>query len=107
MSTVLILAYVPDLMDRSRLNTQVRDILFVKKVSDLTQENAALVVVDLSRPEVLEILPKINATTIGFVSHIDKKAIKAAEDAGCEKVLPRSKFFQSFSTLVNGVLQLF
>ena len=40
------------------------------------------------------------------LSGTDRDIIAAAEQAGCAKVLPRSKFFRDFDSLVNSVLKL-
>jgi len=103
---VSVAAFVPDLMDQSKLRLAMPDICFVKEVSELIDAEVDLVVIDLSKSEVLEVLHKIDSKILGFVSHIDKEIITAAEQAGCEKVLPRSKFFRDFDSLVNGVLKL-
>ncbi len=103
---VSVVAFVPDLMDQSKLRLAMPDICFVKEVSELIGAEVDLVVVDLSKSEVLEALHQIEAKILGFASHVDKEVISLAEEAGCEKVLPRSKFFRDFDSLVNGVLKL-
>jgi hypothetical protein len=84
-------AYVPDLMDRSRLAGI--EITFVASPAALADTPADLVVVDLGRPGALEALPSITARVIGFGSHVDAELLAAAGAAGCDNVLPRSKFF--------------
>lgn len=103
---VSVVAFVPDLMDQSKLRLAMPDICFVKEVSELIDVEVDLVVIDLSKSEVLEILPLIDSKILGFASHVDKEIISLAEEAGCEKVFPRSKFFRDFDSLVNGVLKL-
>ena len=103
---VSVVAFVPDLMDQSKLRLAMPDICFVKEVSELIDLEVDLVVIDLSKSEVLEILPLIDSKILGFASHVDKEIISLAEEAGCEKVFPRSKFFRDFDSLVNGVLKL-
>ena len=105
-NSVSVVAFVPDLMDQSKLRLQIPDICFVKEVSELIDVDVDLVLVDLSKSEVLEVLHKIDSKILGFASHVDKEIIAIAEKAGCEKVLPRSKFFHDFQSLVNGVLKL-
>jgi hypothetical protein len=89
-----VVAYVPDLMDRSRLGA-VGSVEFVGSPADLPAAayGADLVVVDLARPGVLDVLPQITAATIGFGSHVDGALLQAARDAGCQEVLARSAFF--------------
>lgn len=85
-------AYVPDLMDRSRLGG--RDIMFAASVDALATTEADLYVVDLSRPGVLDALPPLaGRRVIGFGSHVDTELLRAARSAGCETVLARSAFF--------------
>jgi hypothetical protein len=93
-------AYVPDLMDRSKLAAAV-DVTFVSAPSDLAEVGADVVVVDLSRPGVLEALPDLaGARTVGFGSHVDRELLAAARAAGCDEVLPRSRFFARLGELL-------
>ena len=88
-----VVAYVPDLMDRSRLAGI--DVTFVASPDALAAASASadVVVVDLGRPGALEMLPSITGRVIGFGSHVDAELLDAARAAGCDEVLPRSKFF--------------
>ena len=91
MSTVL--AYVPDLMDRSKVAT-VSGVEFVTRPTELVERTADTVVVDLSRPGVLDVLPSLTSVRIiGFASHVDRELMDAARAAGCTEVLARSAFF--------------
>lgn len=93
-------AYVPDLMDRSKL-AAAGDVTFVSAPSDLAEVGADVVVVDLSRPGVLEALPDLaGARTVGFGSHVDRELLAAARAAGCDEVLPRSRFFARLGELL-------
>ena len=90
-------AYVPDLMDRSKLSS-AGDVTFVATPSELAavaaDVSADVVVVDLSRPGVLEALGGLEGVrTVGFGSHVDHELLAAALAAGCDEDLPRSKFF--------------
>ena len=88
-----IAAYVPDLMDRSKL-AAVGGVEFVRDPRLLVEVEADVVVVDLSRPGVLEVLSDLSQVrTIGFGSHVDVETLQAARDAGCDVVLARSAFF--------------
>ena len=87
-----VLAYVPDLMDRSKV-AAVEGVEFVGRPEDLAGRDADVVVVDLSRPGVLEALPSISGRIIGFASHVDRELMDAARAAGCTEVLARSAFF--------------
>ena len=97
-----IAAYVPDLMDRSKVAAAGGDdVTFVGSPGELAGAVAEVVVVDLSRPGVLEALPDLGgARTIGFASHVDRELAAAATVAGCGEVLPRSRFFSSLPDLL-------
>src|SRR5205814_1747826 len=86
-----IVAYVPDLMDRSKVSAAAGDrVRFVASPGELEEAAAGgdLVVVDLSRPGVLDALSRITTTTtIGFGSHVDTELLDAARQAGCDTVL--------------------
>ena len=86
-------AYVPDLMDRSKVAAAAPDATFVARADDLASTDADLVVLDLTRPGALDVIPRIQARTIGFCRHTMRDVIAAAEEAGCDRVLVRSEFF--------------
>ncbi len=94
-----VIAYVPDLMDRSKL-AAAGEVTFVSTPGELAAATADLVVVDLSRPGVMEVLSQVGVRTIGFGSHVDHELLAAARAAGCDEVLPRSKFFARIGELL-------
>lgn len=115
-----IVAYVPDLMDRSRVSaaadaataqpsegaTVGGPVRFARTPADLVDlaASADLVVVDLSRPGVLDVLPDVSALgvrVIGFGSHVDTDTLAAARAAGCDQVLARSAFFGRLGELLG------
>lgn len=99
--TARVAAYVPDLMDRSRL-AAAADVTFVDDPVDLSGTDADIVVLDLARPGVLEALPGLHGRrTIGFGSHVDAALLAAAREAGCVEVLPRSRFFARAGELLG------
>lgn len=95
-----IVAYVPDVMDRSKV-AAAGDCIFVSRPADLAGLCAAadLVVVDLTRPGVVEVLP-LDAKVIGFANHTSRDVMDAARAAGCAEVLPRSDFFARIEELL-------
>ena len=96
-----IAAYVPDLMDRSRV-AAVGGVTFVSTPAELKGVDADVVVVDLSRPGVLEALGDLgDKRTIGFGSHVDRQLLEAAQAAGCDEVLPRSRFFARLADVLG------
>jgi len=104
-----VVAYIPDLMDRSKVQAVGGDaIRFVPSAADLVDAASdpvvRLVVVDLSRPGVLDVLPALAAAevrTIGFGSHVDHTLLDSARQAGCDEVLPRSAFFRRLTELLD------
>ncbi|MDQ1396562.1 MAG: hypothetical protein QOG64_1821 [Acidimicrobiaceae bacterium] len=97
----MIVAYVPDLMDRSKVSAAAGDrVRFVSSPDQLVEAEADLVIVDLSRPGVLEVLPSIETRTVGFGSHVDTERLEAARRAGCDEVLARSAFFSRLAELL-------
>jgi hypothetical protein len=97
-----VVAYVPDLMDRSRVEiacrTAGRTVDFVARPADLASAvagGARFVVVDLAPLGVLDVLPQLSpAHTVGFASHVDTALLDAARAAGCDEVVARSTVFR-------------
>jgi hypothetical protein len=98
-----VVAYVPDLMDRSKV-AAAGDVTFVTDPSQLVHaaEAADVVVVDLTRSGVLEVVPALGAPVIGFANHTQKELLDAARAAGCREALPRSAFFTRLDELLGG-----
>jgi hypothetical protein len=100
-----VVAFVPDLMDRSRVEIAStaagRPVTFVGRPEDLASavaDGARFVVVDLAPAGVLEVLPRLGpAHTVGFASHVDKALLEAARAAGCDEVMARSAVFRRLS----------
>ena len=105
-----VIAVVPDLMDRSKVTARFPGAEIVGSAADLVaamgrlgdrQRSAALVLVDLGRPGVIDAvrqLPRAAAAgpglhVVGFASHVDAATLDAAREAGVE-ALPRSVFFR-------------
>jgi len=96
-----IAAHAPDLMDQSKIRGALDNVSFVRRVDALASTEADVVLVDLNRPGVLDVVGAISATVIGFGSHVDDELLDAARAAGCDEVLARSVFF---SRLARGAL---
>src|SRR5687768_10792699 len=101
-----VVAYVPDLMDRSKVSAAAGDVRFVARPGALVEAAAAadLVVVDLSRPGVIDALADVAALgvrVIGFGSHVDREVLDEARAAGCSQVLARSAFFAQIGQLLG------
>jgi len=100
-----VVAYVPDLMDRSRLARLGEvEVVHVSGPAALVGVATAtdLVVVDLSREGVLEVVGSLPGEVVGFASHVDTALVAAAEAAGCAEVLPRSRFFAGLAVRLSG-----
>lgn len=98
-----VVAYTPDLMDRSRINAAAPGTAFVSRLEELGEAaaRAEVVVVDLERPGVLDLLPELVATgarVVGFGSHVDRTRLDDAAAAGAT-AMPRSQFFRSLGDL--------
>jgi hypothetical protein len=105
-----LVAYVPDLMDRSRVEiasqTAGRTVDFVAHPDELAaavERGATFVLLDLAHAGVLDVLPRLRAAhTVGFASHVDKALLAAAREAGCDEVLPRSAVFRRLARTEDG-----
>ncbi len=97
-----VVAYVPDLMDRSRVAAAPADITFVNDLTGLAAAAAGAdtVVVDLTRPGVLEVVPSLGNRVIGFANHTERELMDSAKAAGCAVVLARSAFFSRLGELL-------
>jgi hypothetical protein len=101
---VRIVAYVPDLMDRSKV-AAAGEVTFVGQPSALIEaaSGADVVVVDLTRPGVLEAVASVAGGTrvIGFANHTERELMESARAAGCGTVLARSAFFARLPELLD------
>jgi hypothetical protein len=107
MSPTVVVAHVPDLMDRSKLTSRDDiDVTFVRDPAELaataSELAAAIVIVDLSRPGVLDALAAgdLPGRVIGFGSHVDRDLLDAARSTGSLEVMPRSQFFGRLDTVL-------
>lgn len=67
------------------------------------QQSPACVILDLANPSlnIAEAVPALKtggARIIAYGSHVDTATLQAARDAGCDIVLPRSKFVEQLPT---------
>lgn len=101
-----LVAYVPDLMDRSRVAEAADSARFVSAPSELVRSAASadLVVLDLSRRGSLDALEEIvglGIRSIGFCPHAERDLMTEARALGCDQVLARSAFFSQLSELLR------
>jgi AmiR/NasT family two-component response regulator len=99
-----VVAYVPDLMDRSRL-AGVADVTFVADPAALAEradaEGAEVVVVDLTRPGVLDAVAGLPVRVVAFANHTERELMDSARAAGCDTVVARSVFFSRLAELLG------
>lgn len=95
----------PDLADRSRLAAVVPDAVFVGAAAALpaAAEGADVVVIDLTRPGVVDVLEGVVASAgrvIAYGPHVDAELLALATAAGAEAV-PRSRFFRDLDSFIG------
>lgn len=95
-----VVAYVPDLMDRSKV-AAIEGVTMVARPELLVDAEAEVVVVDLTRPGVMEVLPRLRGRVVGFANHTSRQIMQAAREAGCE-VMARSEFFADPKGIISG-----
>jgi hypothetical protein len=98
-----VVAFVDDLMDRSKLSAAVPECEFVRAADECA--GADVVVVDLARhadavAAVRRVAPA--ARLVAFGPHVDDRLLAAARADGADVVLPRSQFFRSPAGAVSG-----
>jgi AmiR/NasT family two-component response regulator len=100
-----VVAFVPDLLDRSKV-AAAGDVSFVSRPEQLaeaaTSQGADVVVVDLTRPGVVEVLGQVPVPVIAFANHTRRDLMEAATAAGAHQVMARSAFFARLDELLGG-----
>jgi hypothetical protein len=100
-----VVALTPDLGDRARIAAAVPDATFVGAAALLPRaaEGADVVLVDLGRAGVLDVLAEVVGVAgrvVGFGPHVDTELLAAATAAGAEAV-PRSRFFRDMDPFIR------
>ena len=89
-----VVALVVDLADRVTIGEGVR---FVRSADALVEAagepSCELVLVDLTLPGALDVLPKLPGRVIAFGPHVDAEVLATAAERGAE-AMPRSRFFR-------------
>ena len=101
---VVVLA--PDLLDRSKIDAVAPGATFVGVAAQLpaAAAGADLVIVDLARPGVADVLDQVVAAAgdvVAFGPHVDADILAAATAAGA-RALPRSRFFADVAAAIDG-----
>ncbi len=112
-TTVTVLAYAPDLMDRSRLSSAAAaaapplELRFAADGQALLAgaAGADVAVVDLARSDALDVLASLAVAVpvVAFGSHVDRERLDSARAAGCRLVLARSRFFADVTGALTAV----
>ena len=103
-----VVAVAPDLMFASRIEATLgaagHDVRLASSVAEATGlESADLVVADLDR-EPAEGVVALGMPVLGFYSHLNTETREAAEAAGVDLVVPRSRMAREMPALVERVL---
>lgn len=104
MATVV--ALVSDLMLASRVQGALSAAgheVTVKAVADAETAGADLIVADLEAVDA-EAVAAIGPPTLGFYSHVDVETRRAAEAAGFDLVVPRSRMSRELPELAERLL---
>lgn len=107
----VVLAVVPDLMDRSRLSAapgvEVVAVTAGGVAAELVsraETGVDLVVADVSRPGVLDAVSDLSVPVVGFAPHVDDGLFTRAAQAGIE-ALARSVFFRRWPDVGPAVVR--
>ena len=90
-----IVAYVTDLMDRSKVQSAVAGTTFTRDAE--AAAGADVVIIDLARfGDVVAAIRAAapDARIVAFGPHVDDELLQQARAAGADSVLPRSQFFR-------------
>jgi len=104
-----VVALVPDLMDRSRIELMAASAgVALTVVPNVAQFHAVedhhwdVVLIDLGTPDALSLLPgPTRSLTVGFGSHVDRELLATARAAGCGEVVSRMVLFRRLSELLK------
>ena len=95
-------AVVSDLMDRSRLTAALPDLRFARSAAECT--DAEIIVVDLARAA--DLISALRAAApaariVAYGPHVDADALVAAQTAGADTAMPRSRFFRDIPAAIS------
>jgi hypothetical protein len=101
-----VLAVVPDLMLSSRVVESLaaagHEVEVVPAVPESSDADAIVCDLDAAGPETVA---AAGLPSLGFYSHVDVETRRAAEAAGVDVVVPRSRMARELPELVEGLLE--
>lgn len=113
-----IVALLSDLMFTVKIQEAAKragvQAVFVKTESEAlaeARENPAVIIVDLNNSALnaLDVIAKLksdevtrNVSLLGYVSHVQADLKQAAEEKGCDVVMPRSAFSHNLAAILKG-----
>ena len=94
----MIVAFVDDLMDRSRISAAFDGVKFQRAIArdEPPKRDVDVVVIDLAKHAAIVSVIRAGYPTallIGFAPHVDEASVNAAQ-VGVDRALPRSRFFR-------------
>ena len=104
-----VLSIAADLMLGSKVQETLKaaghDVLTASAIEDSTWDGVDLIVADLD-VENPEALVGLGMPVLGYYSHVDVETKDAAEAAGVDKVVPRSRMARELPDLVESLLDV-
>lgn len=104
-ATPTIVAFAPDLMDRSKLAAAGATVVGSLDALAAAAADASVVAIDVSRPGAVAVLGALaearrgtHPRLIAFGPHVDSETLTAAKAAGCDAVMARSRFFRDLES---------
>lgn len=101
---------------RGAVNTVGREVVSVRSLERIASDTKpSLILLDLNstRLDPVETIQSLKSDErfrdvpiVGFLSHVQVDLKRAAEDAGCDYVIPRSLFSQALPQIVAGDLSM-
>jgi hypothetical protein len=100
-----VLAVAPDLMFASRIEATLgaagHDVVIATSISEVSKLEAVdLFVVDLDREPAQDVVG-LGMPVLGFYAHLNTETREAAEEAGVDLVVPRSRMAREMPALVE------
>ncbi|MDH3708180.1 MAG: hypothetical protein OES57_19105 [Acidimicrobiia bacterium] len=92
---MIVAAFVPSMMDRSKVENALPHAYFVASADQLTLVDADVFVLDLDADGSLDVVAELvgSARVVGFGRHTNDQVLDAADQAGCD-AMARSTFFR-------------